>query len=179
MADDTVVVLAGAGGSSLPPQATSASASAPKKSPFERANNSGFQKVFHAFLLDVCINALRHLLIRWELSCFSLVLGAVGSPHLVGLVCGDAPVVKVWLTLMAPVGREQQVLAHDPQDAVTPYPDLLAIADPGPYLSVSLLNERAGLQIGLDQSQNLSIWDQGLGTAASWFGALQTPEVDA
>src|SRR6266545_7674658 len=71
--------------------------------------------------------------------------GAVGAPHDVRRIGGDAAVVVIGGTWWAAMRGEQMVLTHDPQHAGATDPDAVDHPQPGPDLAVALAGPRRPL----------------------------------
>src|SRR5665647_2193633 len=95
---------------------------------------------------------------------------AVGAPHEVGGVGGDAAVVLDALALTSTPRREQAVLAHEAQHA-PPRGAHAADAQARPDLAVALAGKRRAGEVVLDQRVKLLVADRGRRAPAGGLGA--------
>jgi len=88
--------------------------------------------------------------------------GAVGAPHDVGGLGDDLPFVEVGMAAPPPMGREEVVLPHEPQNPAAAYLDSVPHPEPGPHLAVSLALKRRSRQVRPDQFQEFGVREGGL-----------------
>ena len=62
------------------------------------------------------------------------------------------------------MGRQQGMLAHEPQQAFARHPHAIDRAQPGPDLPMSFAGPRGSLEVGADRGEQRLVADAGLGS---------------